>query len=165
MNTRSVLCVMFFLSLSLSAMGGGDLNKNLQEAVNKAVAEQAKKDLALVEKYTKEIEQKKEPEVVFVYKLRAETYVRLNRHPDAIADYSKVIEINPKDESAYGRRGFLYSEQQKYTEAIADFTKIIELNPKDFNAYYNRGLAYKAIGKNKQAYADGAKAKALGKKP
>ena len=50
---------------------------------------------------------------------------------EAIADFDKAIELNPKDARAYYNRGVVKDELKQYKEAIADYDKAIELNPKD----------------------------------
>ena len=56
--------------------------------------------------------------------------------------YTKVINKEPKNVSAYHRRGDAYRMQGKIKKALADYSKIIELSPKDPFKYYARGLAY-----------------------
>ena len=60
----------------------------------------------------------------------------------AIASYSKAIELDPKYENAYNNRGLAYDDQGKFDQAIADYSMAIELDPKYIDAYYNRGIAY-----------------------
>jgi len=76
----------------------------------------------------------------------------------AIANFTKAIELNHNDATAFYNRGTSYFNQNKYDDdvnlAIADFTKAIEIDPKFADAFYNRGLAYKAIGKTTEADAD-----------
>lgn len=83
----------------------------------------------------------------------------------AIVDYSKAIEIAPKDANAYFNRGLAYGKKNEHDKAIADYGKVIEIDPTDFNTYFNRGLAYRAKGDKVKADADFAKAKELGYKP
>ena len=79
-------------------------------------------------------------------------------YDQAIANFTKAIELNHNDATAFYNRGTSYFNQNKYDDdvnlAIADFTKAIEINPKFADAFYNRGLAYKAIGKTTEADAD-----------
>jgi tetratricopeptide (TPR) repeat protein len=79
----------------------------------------------------------------------------------AIADYSKVIELDPKIALAYYNRGNVYYYQQEYAQAIADYNKTIELDPKIALAYYNRGIAYYKQQEYAQAIADCNKALSL----
>ena len=58
-----------------------------------------------------------------------------------IQDYTKAIELNPKDAEAYYNRGTAKAELKDYKGARQDYTKAIKLNPKDFEAYTNRGVA------------------------
>ena len=73
-------------------------------------------------------------------------------------DYTKAIELDPKDAKAYFNRGHAYNELNKYKEAIADYTKAIELDPKYAHAYFNRGFAYDELKKYEEAIADYTKA-------
>lgn len=45
----------------------------------------------------------------------------------AIADYTKAIEINPKDEIAYSNRGLTKKSQGDMKEACSDWKKAAEL--------------------------------------
>lgn len=59
----------------------------------------------------------------------------------AIVDYSKAIELNPKDSYLYRVRGSSKNNLQDYLGAIADYSKAIELSPKNSVTYYFRGRA------------------------
>ena len=60
----------------------------------------------------------------------------------ALQDYTKVIQLNPDDASAYNNRGGAYYLKEEYKPAIVDFTKAIQLKPDYAEAYNNRGVAY-----------------------
>ena len=47
----------------------------------------------------------------------------------AIADFTKVIEIDPQSADAYHNRGTAKDDLEDYQGAIADYTKAIEINP------------------------------------
>jgi len=70
----------------------------------------------------------------------------------AIADYTKTIEIDPK--YAYYYRGNAYRDKGQYDQAIADYTKTIEIDPKYAYAYVDRGRAYREKGQYDLAIAD-----------
>lgn len=72
----------------------------------------------------------------------------------AIADYSKVIELNPDDTDAYYNRGCTYGEMREYDKAIADFSKVIEMDPSNADTYYNRGVVYSEKGEVDKAAGD-----------
>ena len=48
----------------------------------------------------------------------------------AIADYTRVIELDPKSAEAYAARGALLLERGKKAEAAADLRKAFELEPR-----------------------------------
>ena len=48
---------------------------------------------------------------------------------DAIAAYSKAIELDPDFAQAYRNRGFSYYRLRKGEEAIKDYERFIELDP------------------------------------
>jgi|TARA_B110000902_G_scaffold213257_1_gene244649 tetratricopeptide (TPR) repeat protein len=58
----------------------------------------------------------------------------------AIADYTKAIELNPNNVSAYGNRGNSKINLKDYSGAMLDFNKCIELKPNNSNSYGNRGV-------------------------
>ena len=66
----------------------------------------------------------------------------MGEYSQAIADYSKAIQLNPGYAEAYYSRGCAYDGIGEYDKAIADYKKTIELDPNHASAYYNRGLAY-----------------------
>ena len=76
------------------------------------------------------------------------------RFDQAIADFTKAIEINPRLVEAYIHRGVAYNQKGQIDQAISDFNKVLEINPRNPEAYYNRGCAYGSKGKHDQAIAD-----------
>ena len=59
----------------------------------------------------------------------------------AIEDYTKAIEINPRDADAFFNRAILKEEILKdYKGALSDYAQTIKINSKYADAYYNRGL-------------------------
>ena len=72
----------------------------------------------------------------------------------AIIDYTKAIEIDPKHAETYDNRGIIYEKQGNVPQAIADYNKAIELNPNYANSYNNRGLTYANQGNYNQAILD-----------
>ena len=76
----------------------------------------------------------------------------------AIFEYTKAIDINPRLAKAYDNRGVAYAQQGFLTPAVADFTMAIANNLNDVEAYNNRGYAYSKQGNLTQAVADYTKA-------
>jgi tetratricopeptide (TPR) repeat protein len=53
-----------------------------------------------------------------------------NNYEEAINNFTKAIELDPKDASVYNNRGNAYANLNKYEEALNDYNKAIELDPK-----------------------------------
>ena len=78
----------------------------------------------------------------------------------AIADYTKVIELDPAAylvEHIYIDRGKFYEKKGNLDLAFADYTKAIEVDPDEYT-YLRRGNAYADQGKHDLAIADYTKA-------
>ena len=71
-----------------------------------------------------------------------------------IADYDRVIQLQPNDEAAYYNRGNTYNKLQQYPLALADYNRAIAINPKDLEAYYNRANVYHKTQQYQKAIAD-----------
>jgi tetratricopeptide (TPR) repeat protein len=82
------------------------------------------------------------------------------KYPEAIADLTKSIELepNPKTMDVYLIRGGVYNVLKKYPEAIADLTKVIELDPKNAAAYAGRGIAHSGAARYSEAVDEYTKA-------
>lgn len=65
---------------------------------------------------------------------------QLNDFIGSIADFTKVIELNPTYSQAYFNRGKINVDLKYYSTAICDFDKIIELEPCNWEAYFYRGF-------------------------
>jgi tetratricopeptide (TPR) repeat protein len=92
---------------------------------------------------------------------RGRAYTQLNRNAEAIADYTKVIQLEGSGSSAgtnlsvaYNNRGLLYGLTGKYAAAIADLSQAIKLRPDYASAYKIRGLVYKKMGNAAAAKRD-----------
>jgi tetratricopeptide (TPR) repeat protein len=96
----------------------------------------------LIEDRTRRIEEN--PKDAKAFFDRAYAYGALEEHEQAIADYTKAIELNP-DAVAYHNRAYSYNKLKQHEQAIADCTKAIELDPKDAVAYHNLGCTYNRL--------------------
>lgn len=72
----------------------------------------------------------------------------------AIADYTKDIQMRPKDMTSLMRRKGLYFETEKYKEAIDDLAIIINYLPNEIDYRIERGQAYKKWKKYAEAIAE-----------
>jgi tetratricopeptide (TPR) repeat protein len=67
-------------------------------------------------------------------------YDHLAQFDKAIADYTKAVELDPKNEVYQHNRGFAYSKLGQWDKALTDYAKAIELNPNYAPAWNGRGM-------------------------
>ncbi len=96
-----------------------------------------------------------------VYYNRGLSYRRLGRDDDAIADYSRAIENDPKDADIYNNRGVAYEYKGELDRALADYDRAVALNPKLATAYSNRGDVHRKREDFEKALIEYEKAVAL----
>jgi tetratricopeptide (TPR) repeat protein len=111
---------------------------------------------ALIESIRKETEKARGSSAY--YRSLADDFTYKGNFADAIANYTKSIELDPADRAAYNNRGRAYEQMNRYDEAFADFTKVIELDPTDRNGYHNRGVIYYKKNEYQKAVDDYTKA-------
>ena len=75
-------------------------------------------------------------------------------YDEAIADYTKARELDPKHADVYNNRGGAYHAKKLYEEAIADYDEAIRLNDQDAAFYYNRAGTYADQKSYKKAISD-----------
>jgi tetratricopeptide (TPR) repeat protein len=101
----------------------------------------------------------KRPEHAHAYFCRGVAYDRLRQHDKAVADYSRAIELDPRDARAWNHRGIVYSANLGQPDkGVADFSKVIELNPEAAIGWVNRGSAYSYLGQPDRAVDDYSRA-------
>jgi tetratricopeptide (TPR) repeat protein len=76
----------------------------------------------------------------------------------AIAACTRLLNVNPKNDTAFTNRGNAYRNKGDYDRAIADATEAIRLNPKNDTAFTYRGSAYRNKGDYDRAVADATEA-------
>ena len=103
------------------------------------------------------------PKDAEAYTNRAEDYTKLGKMANAIADYSRIIQIYPDESDTFLARGELYAKLKKYDQASQDYTKAIDILP-DAQLYKERAAAYKILGKMDLAIKDQRAGAALGNK-
>jgi tetratricopeptide (TPR) repeat protein len=79
----------------------------------------------------------------------------------AIAYYTRSIEIAPNVVETYYNRGNAYVGDGDYDQAITDYKKSLELNPNYTEAYNNRGVTHRLKGDLEKAISDYKKALSL----
>ena len=89
----------------------------------------------------------KAPQPHYVLGLAAKTQ---NRTEDAIAEFQKVLQIDPNDVGANVNLGQLYAQQRKYTEAIAVLRTAIAAEPYNATGLYNLGTSLMRSGQREE---------------
>ncbi len=69
------------------------------------------------------------------FKIAKELSVSGN-HEEAIENYSKAIELDPKFEKAYSERALAYEETGDFSNAAEDYKMLTELLPNEYEWYY-----------------------------
>ena len=88
------------------------------------------------------------------HEARGRAFTQSEKFPEALAELSQAIQLDPNAAHAYNARGYVYLRQHDYQHALADFNDAIRLNPKYANAYQNRAATRKALGDAEGAAAD-----------
>lgn len=65
------------------------------------------------------------------------TYAAMRDWENAIAEFSKAVDIDGRYASAYANRGVAYMQQRKYNKALDDLKQAESLNPNDKLISYN----------------------------
>ena len=77
-----------------------------------------------------------------------------NQFPEAIAIYTRILDMKPEDEVRsiiYKHRGMAYFARSHYEEAIADFSESLVLEPKSYKAAYYVGVVSSVLQRYPQA--------------
>jgi tetratricopeptide (TPR) repeat protein len=95
------------------------------------------------------------------YTGRALAYARAKDFPKAIADMGQLIELQPKNASAFYNRGEFYIQAGDPQRAILDLDRAIVLKPDYADAIQTRGLAKQSLKDFQGATEDFKKAEGL----
>ena len=101
------------------------------------------------------------PNLASIYVARGVDYRNKLQFDQALADFAKALELNPKDADAVFESGVVYEWKKQKDEAIAQYSRAIALNPDLIGPYNMRGVAYASKGMHDQAIDDFTKSLAL----
>ena len=159
MQRALFLSIIFVIGLSVTAAVAGPSGD-----AKKAVAAMQRGDWrAAVQLWTKAIDSGRldRRRLVPVYGNRATSYMKLNQPIEALADFSRSLELAPGSSYppkyiayTYSNRARLYVLLKRYRLAIQDGDKAIGLNPRDALGYYYRGRAREMLGQRTAAITD-----------
>jgi len=88
-----------------------------------------------------------------IYKHRGMAEFAQSRYDEAIADFTRALDLEKSYRIAY-YRGVVYAVLKRYAEAIDDFTLSLHINPFQAFCLFRRGQAYYHIGDYPQALSD-----------
>jgi putative GTP pyrophosphokinase len=89
-----------------------------------------------------------------IYKHRGMAYFARSHYEEAILDFTKALELDPKSYKAPYYRGVVSSVLRRYSEAIEAFNQSLEINPYQAYCLYRRGQAWYHLEDYPQALAD-----------
>lgn len=96
------------------------------------------------------------------YANRAVLFQTINRHPEAIADFYRHMEVNHQQSAdILNSIAISYLRQKDFKNALKVLTQTIDLDPQGIY-YRNRALVYGELGRRAEAKADALKAQSLG---
>jgi tetratricopeptide (TPR) repeat protein len=96
-----------------------------------------------------------------LYGGRGQAYVTKGLFDEALGDFNKATEIDPKLIVAYSGRGYVYFNKKQYDDAVSEITKAIEIEPDSIALYYLRVWIYESKGDLTKAATDRERIKAL----
>jgi len=158
--------ILYAISLTVACLlysGHFALADSANTLFDEGFAQHQKGDLSgAIRLYSRAIESN--PVFAMAYQMRGAAQQRLKKYPQAINDYTLVIEYGEPYFKAVGyfNRGIIYNMTGFYNEAIADFTKVIELDKKMAGAFFHRGIAKSKTGDLAGRYDDFRQAARLG---
>jgi tetratricopeptide (TPR) repeat protein len=82
------------------------------------------------------------------------TKSNIDNYEDAISDYKKSLDLNPRNKYTLNNRGYTYNIIEQYEKAIDDFDIAIEIEPEFAYSYNNRGLAKIKLGNEAEGLND-----------
>ncbi|MBL8827719.1 MAG: tetratricopeptide repeat protein [Planctomycetaceae bacterium] len=118
----------------------------------------ASKYAAAVERYDLALSLEKQPEW---FAGRAAAQYAQQKLPEAIADFTQAIALQPNTAAYHFNRANAYLSQQAFDLALADYSRVIELEPNNSAAYTHRATIYSVRKDEAKADADLERARKL----
>ena len=109
---------------------------------------------ATAEDATQALDLEPETDKAKLLMLRARSYAAQNQFREGVADFDRVLDIEPEKVDAFIERGALLAKNKRHDAAIRDFNKALELEPKNAKAYALRGETKLYDRKADQGYID-----------
>jgi tetratricopeptide (TPR) repeat protein len=157
MKTISSFCLIALVAFSIPQFAHAEENKEAARLAREAAAaakdqdfdkavESARKAAAMDNKYASSL--------AAALQQRGFAAANERRFPEAIADFTEALKVNPKDAGIYERRAAVEMKINDFDKALADYNEAIKLKSNDARLYQYRGYIYEMKGDFKSAMAD-----------
>lgn len=93
---------------------------------------------------------------------KASAEIKLEDYTNALVDYNKAIEIDPRNTNIYTYRGLVNFKLGYYLDAVTDYNNVLDLDPNSTITYYNRGMTLLRLSEKQKACKDFHKACQMG---
>jgi tetratricopeptide (TPR) repeat protein len=80
-------------------------------------------------------------------------YSDLGRYQEAVTEYRRAIELDPKYAAPHNGLGNVYGDLGRYQEAVTEYRRAIELDPKYATPHNGLGNVYGDLGRHEEAIA------------
>lgn len=139
-----------FLGLVMAPLVNAD-EKAAEAAYKRAIAHAEKREHEkAVEAFTESI--KADPNTPIVYDRRGDSYLKLGKFNEAIADFDKFLATNARFKPEHWRRGIACYYAGKHKDGVNQFETHKTVNPQDVeNAVWHYLCNVKVVGKEKAA--------------
>jgi tetratricopeptide (TPR) repeat protein len=77
---------------------------------------------------------------------RAALYEKITDFPNAEADLTSAVQLDPPSAELYAARGYFYMRRSRFTDALGDFLLATKLSPDSARARFGVGRAQAALG-------------------
>lgn len=89
-----------------------------------------------------------------IFQDRARAHLHLQQYPEAIADYTAALKLNPNYRSARLDRAAAFYWLGNYPKAIDDYDQLLKDDSHNSDAYFGRGLSYSKLRNYDQSLHD-----------
>jgi tetratricopeptide (TPR) repeat protein len=166
---KKIALVFLFTSLTFSIPNFARAQGNPEAAKLARQGAQAAKDQdwdKAIESFRKanELDRKFGPNLAAAYQQRGYAAANERRFPEAIADFTEALKVNPKDAGIYEQRAAVEMKINDLDKALADYSEAIKLNPHEARYYLYRGYIFESKADWKNSMADTEKALKIDKK-
>jgi tetratricopeptide (TPR) repeat protein len=81
---------------------------------------------------------------------RAVQLAKEGKNKEALEEFTKAVEADPKNPMYIRNRAALYSRMKDWEHAASDYSQVLALQPDDLTSQLNRGIAYRLCRRSGQ---------------